>query len=121
MNKPGKEISAGMSHAGAEAERNIRNAILLRMKKRPGSRLPVCARPEAHNKLSSAYPFLKSGKYNCSPQRRREHREFDYIFPRRGRKYINLRFGIVQTVILFFGLSQENRNIVASAISAALR
>jgi len=55
MDKPGKEISAGMSHAGAEAERNIRNVILLRMKKRPRRLLPVSARPEAPNKLSSAY------------------------------------------------------------------
>ena len=55
MNKPGKEISEEMSYAGAAAGRNTRNVISLKMKKRPGKPLPATVRPEAHNKLSSAY------------------------------------------------------------------
>jgi len=62
MNKPGKEIPEGMSYAGAAAERNTRNVISLKMKKRPGRPLPATVRPEAHNKLSSAYRISENLK-----------------------------------------------------------
>jgi len=51
-----EEIREEMSYAGAEAERNIRNVIFRRMKKRQGEiALLLAEKPEEQHKLSSAY------------------------------------------------------------------
>jgi len=47
-----------MNCAGAEAERNTKNAIFWRIKKRRTGAHQVAEKPEALNKLSSAYPIF---------------------------------------------------------------
>jgi hypothetical protein len=56
MNRTREKIREEMSYAGAEAEKNIRNVIFRRMKKRQGEiALLLAEKTEARHKPSSAY------------------------------------------------------------------
>lgn len=60
MRSPRLNAWAEMNYAGAGVEKNTKNAIFRRMKKRQtGITRQVAEKPEALNKLSSAYIFLK--------------------------------------------------------------